>query len=296
MSPDKSFEKYMKNRHLFIFTIFLLSGQVNAQKEKKSETTDPDSSGVVSDRFLPTAAPLLLFDDNTKTEKKKEEKKKVKKNIYFGEKTKKGYVRQNVRDQTQYQIYNYTTQNRPVDPYIRDIYWIDSKDKVIRSKDFDPARGYLLHGPYEREIGEVLVEKGYFFFGTKHGTWLTFDIKTVLQDKLHYSEGWPKDSKVTYYNREDKKIEKLIPIEYDLMEGNFFHFHEDGQVGVVGEYHFGEKVGLWTEYWNVKGKTVRKREIQYQEKPFTKNFTPYIRAEWDKEGNLIYRKEGLASN
>ena len=165
MSPDKSFEKYMKNRHLFIFTIFLLSGQVNAQKEKKSETTDPDSSGVVSDRFLPTAAPLLLFDDNTKTEKKKEEKKKEKKNIYFGEKTKKGYVRQNVRDQTQYQIYNYTTQNRPVDPYIRDIYWIDSKDKVIRSKDFDPARGYLLHGPYEREIGEVLVEKGYFFFG-----------------------------------------------------------------------------------------------------------------------------------
>ena len=47
---------------------------------------------------------------------------------------------------------------------------------------------------------------------------------------------------------------------------------------------------------NVKGKTVRKREIQYQEKPFTKDFTPYIRAEWDKEGNLIYRKEGLASN
>jgi antitoxin component YwqK of YwqJK toxin-antitoxin module len=287
----------MNSKYFLLLVLMTASLSAFSQKEKKTELTDPDSTGVMPDNLLPTTAPLLLFDDYSKSEKKKEEKKKTKKNIHYGEKTKKGYTKQTVRDQTQYQIFNFTTQNREFDPYIRDIHWFDTRDKVIRSKEFDPSRGYLLHGPYTREVGDVVVEKGNFFFGTKHGTWLTFDTKTVLLDKLHYSEGWPKDSKVTYYNREQRKIEKLTPVEYDLMEGNFYHFHENGQIAVTGEYHFGEKIGRWTEYWNTKNnKIIRKREIQYQENPFTKNFTPFIRAEWDQDGNLIYRKEGIASN
>lgn len=282
----------MKSR-LFLIALFSFLGlQISyAQKEKKSKQTDPDSSGVVNDRFLPTAAPMLLFQDLNKSDKKKDQKKKAKKNIYYGVKTKKGYTKQNIRESVQYEVFHYTTESRTLDPYIRDIYWIDSRDKVIRTKNFDSARGFLLHGPYQREVGDIVVEKGFYFFGTKHGTWMKFDNKSVLLDKLHYAEGWPKDSKVTYYNREKRQIEKLIPVEYDLMEGNFFHFHEDGQVAVTGEYHFGEKVGLWTEYWNIKNNAVRKREIQYQSQPFTKNFTPYIRAEWDKDGNLVYRRE-----
>lgn len=263
------------------------------QNGLEEKIVDPDSSGVVTDRLVPTTAPILLFDDHTKTESKKKEKKKTKKNIFFGERTKKGYTKQNFRDQTQYQVFHYTTQNRDVDPYIRDIYWLDSRDKVIRTKDFDPQRGYLLHGPYQKEMGDIVLEKGYFYFGTKHGTWLTYDNKSVLQDKLHFKEGWPKDSKITYHHREDRKIEKIIPIEYDLMEGNFFHFHEDGQIAVTGEYHFGEKVGLWTEYWNLKDKLVKKREIQYQPQPFTKSFRPFIRAEWNEKGDLIYRNDQI---
>jgi hypothetical protein len=287
----------MKSKYFLLLFLLPLTHTAFGQKDKKAEMVDPDSTGVMPDNLLPTTAPILLFDDYSKSEKNKEKKKKAKKNIYYGERTKKGYTKQTVRDQTQYQIFNFTTQKREFDPYIRDIHWFDARDKVIRTKDFDPSRGFLLHGPYTREVGDVVVEKGNFFFGSKHGTWLKFDTKTVLLDKLHYSEGWPKDSKVTYYNREQRKIEKLTPIEYDLMEGNFFHFHENGQIAVTGEFHFGEKVGLWTEYWNTKNnKIIRKREVQYQENPFTKNFKPYIRAEWDQDGNLIYRKEGLAGN
>jgi antitoxin component YwqK of YwqJK toxin-antitoxin module len=131
-----------------------------------------------------------------------------------------------------------------------------------------------------------------FYYGTKHGTWLTFDGDNVLQDKAHFEEGWPKESRITYFNSSTKAIEKLIPVQYGLEEGNFFHFYENQQVAVTGEYRFGQKVGLWTEYWNTNNtQAIRKREIQYQEKPYTKNFRPYIRAEWDKEGKLIYRKE-----
>jgi antitoxin component YwqK of YwqJK toxin-antitoxin module len=278
-------------RIVILILFIVLAGNSFAQKNKKDEITDPDSTGVVSDRLLPTSLPLLLFDDADKKIKKKAEKKKKKKNIFYGERTRKGFTKQTIRDQSQYQFFNYTTSNRKTDPYIRDIYWFDNKDRTIRVRDFDPSKGYLLHGPYEKRAGETVIEKGNFYFGTKHGTWMSFDGKSVLLDKLHYSEGWPKDSKVTYYNRDQQQIEKLTPIEYELMEGNFFHFHENGQVAVTGEYHFGERVGLWTEYWDNKSKTIRKREIQYQEQPFTKSFKPYIRAEWDKEGNLVYRKD-----
>lgn len=287
-------------KHLLSFTLCcFITLSVSAQKEKKEKTepeSDPDSVGVVSERLQPTTLPLLLFDDNEKKEKKKKSKKKKKKNIFYGVKTKKGRIKSTFRNQVQYVFFFYTNEQRKSDPYIRDIYWYDVKDKVIRTKDFDASRGYLLHGPYEKVIDDKLIEEGHYYFGKRHGTWLSFNDKHVLQDKLHFSEGWPKDSRVTYYNRAENKIEKLTPIEYELKEGNFFHFYEDGQIAVTGEYRYGEKVGLWTEYWDSKTKVVRKREIQYQEVPFSKDFRPYIRAEWDKEGNLIYRKEGLGSN
>ncbi|MFD2202168.1 toxin-antitoxin system YwqK family antitoxin [Shivajiella indica] len=286
----------MIRKIVLILILTQISTFAFAQKRKKEKEVDPDSSGVVSDKLMPTALPLLLFDDKERKEKKKKDKKSKNKNIYYGQKTKRGRIRQTFRSQTQFQNFFYTLDKKVVDPYIRDIYWYDKKDNVIRTKDFDPSRGYLLHGPYTKSFDTTVVEEGSFFFGTRHGIWLTYDNKSVLLDKLHFSEGWPKDSRVSYYNKATNQIEKLTPIEYELQEGNFFHFYEDGQIAVTGEYHFGEKVGLWTEYWNNKSKVVRKREIQYQEQPFTKDFRPFIRAEWDKEGNLLYRNEERARN
>ncbi|MCH7403437.1 toxin-antitoxin system YwqK family antitoxin [Belliella kenyensis] len=290
----------MKAIWIGISLFFLVPATLFAQKKNKKEIEtpliDPDSSGIVSNKLLPTTSPLLLFDEQSKKEKKKKQKKKEKKNIYFGEKTHRARTRQVMRDQVQYTLFNYTTQSHKPDPYIRDIYWYDTKEKIIRTKDFDAGKGVLLHGPYERIVGDVTVEKGMFYYGTKHGTWMTFDSRNVLLDKGHYNGGWRKDSRTTYYDADNKTIEKMTPIEYDLMEGNYFQFYENGQVAVVGEYQYGEKVGLWTEYWDTKNtQAVRKREIQYQEKAFTKNVRPYIRAEWDKNGNLIYRNN-LISN
>jgi antitoxin component YwqK of YwqJK toxin-antitoxin module len=286
----------MIRKIVFILILFQISNLAFAQKRKKEKAADPDSSGVVSDKLMPTTLPLLLFDDKERKEKKKKENKSKKKNIYYGQKVKRVRIRQTFRSQTQFQNFFYTTEKKVIDQYIRDIYWYDKKENVIRTKDFDPSRGYLLHGPYTKSFDTTMVEEGNFYFGTRHGIWLTYDNKSVLLDKLHFYEGWPKDSRVSYYNKATNQIEKLTPMEYELQEGNFFHFYEDGQIAVTGEYHFGEKVGLWTEYWNNKNKIVRKREIQYQEEPFTKGFRPFIRAEWDKDGNLIYRNEDRARN
>ncbi|MDN3668637.1 hypothetical protein QWY93_04775 [Echinicola jeungdonensis] len=277
---------------VFGLLIFFICSWGIAQESDSLNNASIDSSGVVKDRLMPTTAPVLLFDVTKQKEEIKEKKKKRKKKIYFGEKTRRGFIRQDIRDQTQYQIFHYTTRVKEVDPYIRDIYWYNADDKVIRDSNFDPGKGYLLHGPYERRIDDSVMEKGMYYFGTKHGRWMTFDRKNILQNKAYFNEGWPVDSRITYYNRQDQKLEKITPISYDLKEGYYYHFYENGQIAVKGEYHYDEKVGLWTSYWNTDGDPlVRKREIQYQAKPFTKNFKPYIRAEWDREGNLIYRYE-----
>jgi hypothetical protein len=282
----------MKRFSLFLLFSLVLSKNSFAQKNSLDKKTDSDSSGVINSVFFPTIAPLLLFDEVKEKEKKKEKKKKARKNLWFGIKTMKGSTRRVLRGQEYLEFFNYTDAQRKPNPYIRDVYWFDSREKAIRTEGFVPGQGYLLHGPYERLVNETVVESGMFFYGMKHKTWMVFDDRSVLQDKAHFNEGWPKESKVNYFDETSKAIEKVIPIQYGLEEGNFFHFYENQQIAVTGEYKFGEKVGLWTEYWDTKNtKAVRKREIQYQEKPFTKEFRPYIRAEWDKDGKLIYRKE-----
>ncbi len=279
----------------FLFLLFLLQlgtqfaqGQDFGVDQKAKE----DSTGLVSSSLLPTVAPLLLFDDQKVKEEKKVKKKNARKSTYFGIKTRKGSTRRSLRGQEYIELFHYTDASWKSNPYLRDRYWYDTKDRSIRTQGFVEGQGYLLHGPYQRLVNQVVVERGMFYYGTKHGTWLTFDGDNVLQDKAHFEEGWPKESRITYFNTSTKAIEKLIPVQYGLEEGNFFHFYENQQVAVTGEYRYGQKVGLWTEYWNTNNtQAIRKREIQYQEKPYTKNFRPYIRAEWDKEGKLIYRKD-----
>jgi antitoxin component YwqK of YwqJK toxin-antitoxin module len=278
--------------YILLTFLSLLSQVILAQDIDLKPKTDPDSSGIVDTSLLPTSMPLLLFDDSKEKEEKKAKKKKAKKNIWFGLKTKKGYTRREIRDTQIFEFFNYTDGSRTPDPYIRDIYWFDSSERTIKKENYLVGKGYLLHGPYERVINEEVVEKGMYYYGTKHKTWMLFDSDNVLQDKNHFAEGWPRESRIKYHNRTTNVIEEIVPVQYSLEEGNYYYFYEDSQVAVTGEYEFGEKVGLWTEYWdNNNTKAIRKREVQYQEQAYTKNFRPYIRAEWDKDGNLVYRKD-----
>lgn len=284
----------MQTKSFLLLFFFLFSALAYGQKDKKSDKaiSDPDSVGEVSSALLPTTMPLLLFDEEKKREEKREKKKKARKNEWFGIKTRKGVLVDDIRGQDIVQLFNYTDAEYRPDPYIRDVYWFDPGEKEIKNQGYVIGEGYLLHGPYERLLNEVTVETGMYFYGTKHKTWMLYDQKNVLQDKDHFDEGWPKESRVTYYNRQARTIEQIIPVQFGSEEGNYFYFYENGQVAVTGEYKYGEKVGLWTEYWNTGNtRAIRKREIQYQEEPYTREFRPFIRAEWDKDGNLLYRKE-----
>src|SRR5690606_2431889 len=116
-----------------------------------------------------------------------------------------------------------------------------------------------------------------------------FNANDILLNKEKYIKGWPKESEIVYYDREGKNVKEVTPIEYGEEEGVYYYFHDNGQVAVMGEYQYGEKVGVWKEYY--KNRARRKKEIQYKEDPFQKNFTPYILREWDENGKLVYDQE-----
>lgn len=220
------------------------------------------------------------------TEEKK--KKKKKKKVFYGIKTKKAFTRSGYGNRITTELFYYLKKSEAPKTDVRDIYWFDYTRKEIRTTtSFDPKNGVLLHGPYEKRLNDVVIEKGIFYKGTKHGRWMTYSRDSVLLDKEKYFRGWPKESMVTYYDPATReRMKEIIPIEYGEKEGYYYKFHPNGRVAVKGEYHWDHKVGIWTEYYD-DGR--RKREIAYPEDPFEDEVKPFVRTEWNKQGREIYR-------
>lgn len=221
-------------------------------------------------------------------------KKKPKKKVFYGIKTKKGFTRKGVGDRITYELFYYLKKSEKPQTFVRDIFWYDYTRREIRkTSTFDPTKGVLLHGPYEKRVGDVVVEKGIFYKGTRHGRWMRYNSRdSTLLDKDKYYHGWPKESLVSYYDpTERKRMKEMTPIEFGEKEGFYYFFHENGQLAVQGEYQWDEKVGDWTEFYN-NGK--RKKIIAYPKEPFDESMQPYVKAEWNDKGKEIYRNNKMA--
>lgn len=260
-------------------------------KKEKREKKEEEEIKMEQENFTVDPQVDVPVTINLEEEEEEEEddkkKKKRKKNVYYGLKTKKGFSKKGFGDREVITLFQYLKEYKAPDPYIRDIYWFDEESEQIkRSYNVDVENARILHGPYKRMLGDQVIEEGIFYIGTKHGRWTEYNKNDILMDKEKYIKGWPKESKITYYGREEDKIKEVIPIEYGKEEGNYYYFFNNGQVAVIGEYQQGEKVGVWREYYkNIKK---RKKEIQYRKDPFNENFSPYILREWDKEGKVVY--------
>lgn len=229
----------------------------------------------------------LEADEENADDLIKPKKKKMKRNVFYGLKVKKGFARTGQGNRTRFEEFRYLKKPVDVNPYVRDIYWYHfKKKKILNSRKFDPEQGVLLHGPYQKRLGEQVLEEGIFYKGMKHGRWVRYNRYDILQDKEKYYKGWPKQSKVVYYDKERTKLREIIPVQLGEKEGNFFAFYENGRVAAKGEYQFDHKVGIWIEYYNQSKR--KKREIQYPEDPFDESFEPYIIREWNSKGVLVY--------
>ena len=272
-------------RLILLFSVFLISTSLFAQG------TEPR---VQEGQFtFDTDKPFTLLELDQNDEPIVTKKKKPKRRVYYGIKTKKAFTRKGYGDKMTIELFYVLKSKTPEKPngFARDVYWYDFTRKDLRKTSvgaFDPKKGVLVHGPYKRMVGDALIEEGVFYKGTKHGRWMQYDRQNLVQDKEKYYKGWPKESLVTYYDpNKRKKIKEITPIEYGEKEGYYYYFHENGQIAVVGEYHWGERVNDWVEnYPNGK----RKKTISYAKEPFDKDFKPFIKKEWDEKGKEIYSK------
>lgn len=233
--------------------------------------------------------PLTVdLDNEIKESEKKEKKVKRKKNVFYGIKTKKYFVKTGTGERTIFETFHFLKEYQEVDAYVRDIYWYDYKSgKIKKNRNIDLKNGVILHGPYEKyRLDGTVLEKGIFYKGTKHGRWTKYDNKNVLLDKNKYYKGWPKESLVSYYDKDRTKLKEITPIEYGKKEGNYFLFHDNGMVAVSGEYQNNERVNLWREYYKFRRR--KKKEVQFKPNPYEKSYKTYIVKEWNEKGELIY--------
>jgi len=274
----------MQKLSVVAVTIFAILSSLALQAQEEEEFS-----------FEPTYDSPLTIDLEALDEENEviaTKKKKPKKNIYYGIKTKKGFTRSGAGDNVVVELFSYLKVYEEPDAYVRDVYWYNFKrKKIVSSKNIDKEYAGILHGPYQKVMGEQLLEEGFFYKGTKHGRWVELNKADILVNKEKYYKGWPRESKVAYWDLERTRIREVIPVEYGEKEGYYYAFHENGEVAVMGEYSFDGKVGVWREYYPVRNR--RKREVEYGKDPFNKSFQPYILREWNEKGELIYDREKL---
>jgi hypothetical protein len=265
-----------------VLILFLFSGIAVAQQKPT----------VQEGQFtFDTDKPFTLLELDQNEEPIPTKKKKPKRKVYYGIKTKKAFTRKGFGDKMVIELFYVLRKPAKPEGFARDLYWYDFTRKELRKtaiNAFDPKRGVLAHGPYKRMMGDVLIEEGIFYKGTKHGRWMKYDRQNLVEDKEKYYKGLPKESLITYYDPVERtRIKEIIPIEYGEKEGFYFLFHENGQIAVQGEYHWDERINDWVENY-ANGK--RKRIISYPKEPFRKDIRPYVRKEWDEKGKEIYSR------
>lgn len=269
----------------YIYYLLLLFFSVSTLSHAQEYITDDD---LESQYEKPLTIDLNDLGEEEETIELK--KKKVKRNVFYGKKTRKAFTRSGFGGNTVEEMFSVLKSYEDPLPYVRDIYWYNSrKRKIIKSRKIDKVNAGILHGPYVKKIGDQIIEEGIFFMGTKHGRWSTWNKHDVLQKKEKYYKGWPKESFVAYHNKEEKRLKEVIPVQFGEKEGNYFAFHNSGRLAAMGEFHFDNRVGIWREYYDLKNR--RKREIIYSKDPFDKEFKPYIVREWNKQGKVIYENK-----
>lgn len=239
-----------------------------------------------------TPLTIDLEEEEKEVLEEPKEKEKKKRNVFFGVKTKRHFARSGYGSQVVYETFHYLKKFQGPPKYAREFYWYNYRlKKIVNSLNVDPKNAAVLHGPYQKIMGEQVLEEGFFFKGQKHLRWVKFTKNDILVDKKYYYRGWPEESRLAYYDFERSKIREVVPIHYDEKEGEFWAFHKNGRVAVKGQYKHNYKIGLWREYY-YNGRL--KREVAYPEAPFNDEFSPFIKREWDERGQVIYdRKEFL---
>ena len=211
-------------------------------------------------------------------------KKKKKKNVFFGIKTKKGFIRTTNGRNNIYENFFYIKEPELKNNYAQEIYFYDKKKKKIVKSRKILEGAVMLHGSYIKRFNDQVIESGLFYFGLKQNRWVRLNRSDILQDKEIYSLGWYNESIRYFWDIEKQKLKEVLPIKYGEKNGNYYAFHLNGEIAARGKFLHDQRIGLWTEFYDT-GK--KKREINYNDDPFNTN-KQFILREWNNNGKLIY--------
>ncbi|WP_181306714.1 toxin-antitoxin system YwqK family antitoxin [Rufibacter sp. XAAS-G3-1] len=263
------------------------------QKDKAALVSGPIDTVLLNDSLakpsLATAAADSALEAKNKKDQKKESKKKK---TYFGYRVKKGFARQGKGNNQIVETFYYLREYKEPNPYVRDKHYFDvKKRKIFRAAALDPSKTQMLilHGPYTKMRGEVVIEQGYFFVGTKHLRWETFRPDSTLTQRQHYEKGFLRDAVISYYDAAKTKIKEVIPYQYGQVQGEYYKFYENGQLEWQGTYDKGRKVGTWINFYDFRGR--RQFEFEYAESAFDKPVEPVLVKQYDRHGTLVFEKK-----
>ncbi len=284
--------------YIILFCMLAVAPEMLRAQEEKLPL--PYGGSLISD----TIPDLSLAPDTTL--KKAKKKKKMKRNVFYGRKSRKGYTKEGFEAKQVVELFYVLKKHEEPSGYVDDIYvWDMTKGKVVRvrKEELEKMPKYkILHGPYTKYIAGRMMETGIFYVGTKHGRWEKYKwekkwweqpvskysreefLQPILIGKSKYYRGFQKEAKITYYDFERKKVKEVIPSEYGEQTGTYYYFLENGQLLIKGYYGDGKKIGLWIEYFEDRNK--RKRETQYPKDQWEEK-EPVIMKEWDAKGNLV---------
>lgn len=252
--------------------------------------------------FCKPQKPDLLEADKPEIYKDTTEKQEVKKpkppkrGVYWGIATRRGFTRVVKNKKKTFELFHVLKKYQEPSPYnVQHLYWYHKKKRKvfigpIGEKDLPFAK--ILHGPYRRTFDGKLVEEGFFYLGAKHGRWEQYGVSTdnILVDKVKWYKGFPKESEISYYDVEQTQIKEVIPIVDGKRHGEYYYFNPKGQVLIYGKYEYGQKIGIWLDYWEGTKKKTIKKKYQFPESWTAPQFEGYLSQEFDAKGTLIYDK------
>ncbi|WP_157593120.1 toxin-antitoxin system YwqK family antitoxin [Rufibacter tibetensis] len=260
------------------------------QKSKDLVVVTPVDTAILNDSLAKPS--LAIAAKDSAAEKKKEKKEAKKKKTYFGYRVKKGFARQGKGKNQIVETFYYLREYKDPNPYVRDKHFFDvKKRRIFRSPTLDPSKTQMLilHGPYTKKRGDVLIEQGYFFVGAKHLRWETFRTDSTLTQRQHYEKGFLRDAVISYYDAAKTKIKEVIPYQYGQVQGEYYKFYENGQLEWQGTYDKGRKVGTWINFYDFRGR--RQYEFQYAESAFDKPIEPVLVKQYDRHGSLVFERK-----
>jgi len=282
--------------HKFFICFFgsLLATQVAAaqifleQEEDKKKKVSYDSLLLESEEVKPT---LEVNPGAIEEQKKKAKKKKRKKKVFYGEKTKRVFTKDYDRRSRKniYQRFHILKRQHRPNSYVRTIYYYSAKKKAWeKTPSYKPEYGPLLHGTYQRIMDGAVIEKGIFYYGTKHGRWERYTTDGLLIDKSYYYKGHPKAAEIEYYDSDQKKMKEVIPIQFDYKDGLYVEYYESGRLKTEGQYKDGVQVGRWIEYYDRRRPNLKRITVYVSpNRPFKTDFEPYIEREYNTKGELV---------